>query len=61
MTLSVINSQAKKLVKAHENGKGITIRMSSNQLKHNMKTEGSFLSLLAGLAARALTMLAKTV
>ena len=44
--LAVTNSQAKKL--AHENGKGITIRMSSNQLKHNMKTEGGFLGLLAG-------------
>ena len=60
-SLAVTNSQAKKLAKAHENGKGITIRMSSNQLKHNMKTEGGFLGLLAGLAARALLVLAKTV
>ena len=59
--LAVSNSQAKKLAKAHENGRGITIRMSSNQLKHNMKTEGGFLGLLAGLAARALPVLAKTV
>ena len=35
--------------------------MSSNQLKHNMKTEGCFLGLLAGLAARALAMLAEIV
>ena len=35
--------------------------MSSRQLKHNMKVEGGFLGLLAGLAARALPMLAKTV
>ena len=59
--LAVTNSQAKKLAKAHEDGKGITIRMSSNQLKHNKKIEGGFLGLLAGLAARALPMLAKTV
>ena len=59
--LAVTNSQAKKLAKAHENGKGIRIRMSSNQLKHNTKIEGSFFGLLAGLAARALPMLAKTV
>ena len=59
--LAVTNSQAKKLAKAHENGKGITIRMSSSQLKHNTKIEGGFLGLLAGLAARALPMLAKTV
>ena len=35
--LAVTSSQAKKLAKAHENGKGITIKMSSNQLKHNTK------------------------
>ena len=59
--IAVTNSQAKKLAKAHENGRGITIRMSSNQLKHNTKIEGGFLGLLAGLAARALPMLVKTV
>ena len=57
--LAVTNSQVKKLAKAHENDRGITIRMSSNQLKHNTKIEGGFLGLLAGLAARALPMLAK--
>ena len=59
--LAVTNSQAKKLAKAHENRKGITIRMSSSQLKHNTKIEGGFLCLLAGLAARALPSVAKTV
>ena len=59
--LAVTNSQAKKLAKAYENGKGITIRMSSNQLKHNTKIEGGFLGLLPGLAVRALPMLVKTV
>ena len=59
--IAVTESQAKKLAKAYENGKGITIRMSSRQLEHNTKVEGGFLSLLAGLAARALPMLAKTV
>ena len=59
--LAATESQAKKLAKAHENGEGITIRMSSRQLKHNTKVEGGFLGLLAGLAARALPMLAKTV
>ena len=59
--LAVTESQAKKLAKAYENKKGVTIRMSSRQLKHNMKVEGGFLGLLAGLAARALPMLAKTV
>ena len=59
--LAVTESQAKKLSKAYENGTGITIRMSSQQLKHNTKVEGGFLGLLAGLATRALQMLAKTV
>ena len=59
--LAVTESQAKKLAKAYENGKGTTIRMSSRQLKHNTKVEGGFLGFLAGLAARALPVLAKTV
>ena len=59
--IAVTDSQVKKLAKALENGKGIMIRMSSKQLKHNKKTEGGFLGLLAGLAARALPMTAKTV
>ena len=33
--LAITESQAKKIAKAHKNGKGITIRMSSKQLKHN--------------------------
>ena len=59
--LAVTNSQAKNLAKAYENGKSITIRMTSKQLKHNTKIQGGFLSLLAGLVARAIPMLAKTV
>ena len=35
--------------------------MSSKQLKHNKKIEGSFLGRLAGLAARALPMIVKTI
>ena len=59
--LAVTNSKAKKLAKAHEDSKGITIRMTSKQLKHNTKIEGGFLGLLAGLATKALPMIAKTV
>ena len=40
--LAVTDWQDKKLTKALENGKGITIRMSSKQLKHNKKTEVVF-------------------
>ena len=60
-TIAITKSQANKMTKTRENGKGITIRMSSSQLKHNKKVEGGFLGLLAGLAARALPMIAKTV
>ena len=35
--------------------------MTSKQLKHNTEIEGGFLALLAGLAARALPMVAKTI
>ena len=35
--------------------------MTSKQLKHNTKIVGVFLGVLAGLAARALPMIAKTV
>ena len=59
--LAVTESQAKKLAKAYENGKGTTIRMSSEQLKHNTKVEGGFLGLLAGIAARAIPFALKTV
>ena len=59
--IAITNSQAKQIAKAHENGKVITIRMTSKQLEHNTKIEGDFLGLLAGLAARALPMVAKTV
>ena len=59
--LAVTNLQAKKLAKAHENGKGITIGMTLKQLKHNTKIKDGFLGLLARLAARALPMIAKTV
>ena len=59
--LAVTHSQAKKLAKALENGKGITIRITSKQLEHNTKIEGGFLGLLARLAARALPMIVKTI
>ena len=36
-------------MEAYEEKKGMTIRMSKTQLAHNMKIEGGFLSVLAGL------------
>ena len=45
-TLALTNAQFNKLQKAKEQGKGITIRMSSKQIKHNINTEGGFLGFL---------------
>ena len=59
--LALTKAQRDKLNRAIERGKGVTFRMSKKQLRHNMKVEGGFLPILAGLAARALPMLARTV
>ena len=49
------------MTKAYQDQNGTTIKMSKLQVVHNMKTEGGFLSLLTGLAAKALPFLAKIV
>ena len=46
--IALTKSQVDRLVKAYEEKKGMTIRMSKTQLAHNMKIEG-FLPALAGL------------
>ena len=54
-TLFLTNGQYNKLQNARDRGKGLTIRMSSRQLKYNTKTEGGFLGALLpmlGTAAR---------
>ena len=49
-TIFLTNAQYNKLQNAKNRGKGLTIRMSSRQLKHNVKTQGGFLgALLAGI------------
>ena len=65
-TIFITNAQHKKLQNARDQGKGITIKMSSRQLKHNVKTEGGFLGALLPMlgavgrvAAPALMGLAK--
>jgi len=50
-----------RMTKAYQDGKGITIKMSKRQVVHSMKIEGGILGFLAGLAAKALPFLAKTV
>ena len=59
--LALTNSQVNRMTKAYENGKGITIKMSKRQVEHNKTIESGFLGMLAGLAAKALPFLAKTV
>ena len=44
--LFLTNGQYNKLQNARDQGKGLTVRMSSRQLKHNIKTEGGFLGAL---------------
>ena len=51
-TIFLTNAQYNKLQNARDQGKGLTVRMSSRQLKHNVKTEGGFLgALLPALGA----------
>ena len=52
-TIFLTKAQINKLENARGRGKGLTIRMSSKQLKHNIKTQGGFLGALLGTAARA--------
>ena len=59
--IAVTQSQLNRLKKAHEAGKGVTIKMSMSQVAHNMKIQGGFLPLLAGLASQALPFLTGTV
>ena len=53
--LAVTKSQAKNLAKAHEDGKGFTVRMTSKQLKHNMKVEGGFLGSFTWISCKSFT------
>ena len=60
-TLLLTNSQIAKLDRARTMGRRSTktIRLSTRQVKANMKHQGGFLGLLAGLAAKVLPALAK--
>ena len=59
--LALTKAQTQRLQKALEAGKGITIKMSKTQVMKNLQVEGGFLGMLAGLAARALPFLAKSI
>ena len=51
-TIFLTKAQHKKLENSRNQGKGLTIKMSNKQLKHNVKTQGGFLGALLGTAAR---------
>ena len=50
-TIFLTNAQHNKLENARDQGKGLTVRMSSRQLKHNVKTQGGFLGALLPVLA----------
>ena len=47
--IAITKSQFGRLMKAYEAKKGMTIKMSRRQMAYNMKIEGGFLPILAGL------------
>ena len=47
--IAITKSQLDRLIKAYKTKKGMTIKMSKTQLTSNMKREGGFLPMLAGL------------
>ena len=59
--IAVTQSQLNRLKKADHAGKGVMIKMSKSQVAHNMKIQGGFLPLLAGLASQALPFLTGNV
>jgi len=59
--ISITKTQHNKLTKACKAGKPATIKMGKTQIRYNMKMQGGFLPLLAGLAAKALPILTGTV
>jgi len=60
-TIVLTQSQLTKLNEAKEAGKGVNIKMSKTQVRHNMKVHGGMLSLLAGLASQAIPFITVTV
>ena len=59
--LALTKAQTLRLQKALATDKGLTIKMSKTQVRKNLQVEGGFLGMLAGLAARALPFLAKSI
>ena len=47
--IAITKSQIDRLVKAYEETKGMALKISRTQLANNIKIEGGFLPMLAGL------------
>ena len=59
--LALTNTQINKINKAFEKNTGVDITLSKKQIKYNLKIEGGFLGMLAGLAASFLPKLASVI
>jgi len=59
--LALTQTQVNRLQKPLEQNKGANVRISKTQIKHNLKITGGYLPLLAGLAAKAISLLTGTV
>ena len=59
--MALAQGQVNKVARAHENGMGLSIKLSKTQVAHNLKVQGGFLSILAGLSSQSLPILAKTL
>src|SRR5678815_114613 len=51
--LALTQRQINKMIKANENGKGVTIKMSKTQLVHNVEVEGGFIGAILPFLATA--------
>jgi hypothetical protein len=60
--LAFTKSQLNKIAEAFNNQKGVTVKMSKTQVKHNKQIEGGFiLSLLDAVASAVLPSLPSTI
>ena len=59
--LALTQAQINKIEKAYRSGKGVTIKMSKAQIKHNAKVEGGFIGAILPFLATAVKFLASSV
>ena len=59
--LALTQGQINRIKTAYDDKKGLVLKLSKTQVKHNLTVEGGFLPLLAGLASSILPTLTGTV